>query len=75
MWINDLERGQKDTFYFPELTDLDDIKEIEIWREGIFDDNWFVDCVTVINGDKKQYFPIHRWIPDDKHFYFAGKHI
>ena len=69
---NDLERGETDCFEFPKVDDLDDVKEIELWREAIFSDDWYVNCITVATSNNKKYFPINRWIPEDDHVFFTG---
>ena len=65
-------RGTTDTFRILDIGgSLGDISMIEIWRDGLPDDNLFLDLVVVQrkNFGKQYEFPIHRWIPIVTHLF------
>ena len=72
---NDFERGHTDTFRISDIGgDLVDVSMIEIWRDGLFDDNLFLDLVVVnrLNSGESYDFPINRWIPREQHLFIRS---
>lgn len=69
---DDFERGQIDKFTVKDVVDLDEIHQIELWRDdaGMYSD-WFCDYVEVTINKKKQdfIFPIYRWIRPEFHYF------
>lgn len=69
---DDFERGQIDKFTVKDAVDLDEIHQIELWRDdaGMYSD-WFCDYVEVTINKKKQefIFPIYRWIRPEFHYF------
>ena len=67
-WVNDFERGKRDSFKFTKLQHLGAITKLHIWRKGILEDKWFVEHVIVKHHGKgtDHVFPVHRWVSDDK---------
>lgn len=68
---DDFERGQLDTFKLKNVTQLNDINKIEIWRNdtGIGSD-WFLDYIEIeaVNNRKRFMFPVFRWIKPLKRY-------
>ena len=65
LW-NDFEAGRTDEFVLPNLgTDINEISAIEMWREGLLDDDLFLNVVYVkrVKTEAQYVFPVHRWIP------------
>ena len=63
---NDFEAGSTDEFVLPNLgSDINEISAIEIWREGLLDDNLFLNVVFVkrVKTGAQYVFPVHRWVP------------
>lgn len=68
---DDFERGQRDKFTVKDAVDLNEIHQIELWRDGagLYSD-WFCDYVEVTNSRTNQefVFPIYRWIRPEYHY-------
>lgn len=68
---DDFERGQIDKFTVKDTVSLDEIHQIELWRDdaGLYSD-WFCDYVEVTIPRKNQefVFPIYRWIRPEFHY-------
>ena len=71
LFRDDFERGQLDKFELTNLTNVDDVKKIELFREEAnVSSDWFVDYIEIENaGSGKQYlFPIFRWIKPNRRY-------
>ncbi|XP_070575258.1 allene oxide synthase-lipoxygenase protein-like [Ptychodera flava] len=64
LWRNNFERGRTDIFAVRNLPNFGPIAKLEIWRDALFGDEWYVDYVEVEDGtqENRYPFPIQRWV-------------
>lgn len=68
---NDFERGQLDTFNLNNISLLNNISKIEIWRDDAgLGSEWFLDFVEIkaVETGNKFMFPVFRWIKPHKRY-------
>ena len=62
-WRDDFERGSKDAFNIGCISNIGDIKSIELWRDNrAISDDWFVEYVQVESRGNVSTFNCNCWI-------------
>ena len=66
---DDFERGQLDDFHLEDEVDLNNISELELWRDDYgFGDEWYVDYIQVHKNEEIYSFPMFKWIKAHHHY-------